>query len=415
MSYSTVKGTRDIYGNEMVLWHQIEEAVRKTAHSFYFQEIRTPVIELTEVFKRAIGEETDIVSKEMFEFTDRGDRNITLRPEGTAGVVRAFSEHKLMNERNTRYYYIGPMFRAEKPQKGRQRQFHQIGIEIFGDSSPYADYDVILFNLTLLEMLGLKNYKLKINSVGCKECRPVYFQKLKDYLKPSYQELCENCQKRFHTNTLRVLDCKSSGCKKITEKAPSIIKHLCPACETHFDELKTMLSASLVRYEIDPFIVRGLDYYTKTAFEIQLEGLGAQNAVCGGGRYDGLVGYFDPKNNIPGVGSAIGMERLVIALESQGQETAEEKGLDYFVIAGSFEAKIKLLPLLKKIRNAEKSILLSTSEKNFSKQFKEADKLGALNVLVFGEDEIKEGMISVKNMKSGEQKKLSLDELTDSL
>lgn len=405
MSFMAVKGSKDLFGNEILLIEKIENIVKKLAKNFYLEEIRTPIFEYTDVFKRAIGVETDIVSKEMFELQDRGGRNLCLRPEGTAGVVRAFCEHKLFQSKNTRYFYQGPMFRAERPQKGRQRQFHQIGIEIFGEKEAQADFDAIAFPIELLQELNIFDFQLKINSVGCPQCRTPYFSHLKQYLEPHKQKLCEQCQNRFEKNILRVLDCKNENCRNLTQNAPVLLDYLCEECNRHFSCLQTLLKSGNIDFQIDPKIVRGLDYYTKTAFEIQLNYLGSQNAICGGGRYDGLVGFFDPKNPTPAVGSAIGLERLLLALEEK-KVAAQEKLLDYYIIVDPEIDYSQAIPLLQKIRTMGFSVLLDEGKKNISKQFKEANKKGALNTIVFGKEELENNTLTIKNMQTGEQKKV---------
>jgi len=408
MNLTKIKGTKDIVGQEVLLWQKIEQEVYQLAHAFHFLEIRTPIFEFSEVFKRAIGTETDIVSKEMFELTDRGGRNMVLRPEGTAGVVRAFCENQLFLNKNQRFFYLGPMFRAERPQKGRQRQFHQIGVEIFSNPSYYADLDIINFNIQLLNILGLSQYQLKINSVGCPQCRPSYLEALKNYLAPHIQDMCAHCQTRFETNLLRVLDCKEEKCTQINNQAPSILEFLCSSCLPHFNGVKEGLETLKIPYTIDPKMVRGLDYYTKTAFEIQISSLGAQNAVCGGGRYDGLVAHFNPKQNLAGVGSAIGIERLVLALSQQ--ENLQEKALDYYLIIDPSLNLTPFLPLLNSIREKKKSALIDSSQKNISRQLKEAHALNAKKVLIFGENEVKNNQITLKDMAQGTQETISISQ-----
>lgn len=417
MSLNRLKGTKDLLSDELSLWQFVEEEIKKIAKSFAFKEIRTPIIEYSEVFKRAIGEETDVVSKEMFEFSDQKGRSICLRPEGTASVIRAFCENGLFRSQDKRFYYMGPMFRAENPQKGRQRQFHQLGIEIFGDKSAQADFDIISFNVALFKSLKLKNYTLYLNSVGDPNCRPQYIQALKDYLKPHINGMCKNCQTRYETNTLRVLDCKEEKCKEINKNAPSILDHLCSDCHEHFEDLKAMLDAADIKYILNPKIVRGLDYYSKTAFEFVFEGsgLGAQNTVCGGGRYDALVGYFDPKNPTPGVGSAIGLERLLLVLEEQKTIQLEINSIDYYFISSPTVAKTITIPILTQLREKYYSILTDFSKKNFRKKLNDANKKNALNVLILDENEAEQKQITIKNMQNGEQKTLNLSDFLNNL
>ncbi len=411
---NAVRGTKDIYGENIKIWHKIEDEIKKLAYSFSLHEIRTPILEYTDVFKRAIGKETDIVSKEMFEI-ERKSRNLCLRPENTAGVVRSVVEHSLHREGPKRFFYIGPMFRAERPQKGRYRQFHQLGIEIFGDKSVYADFDVIYFNVRLLEILGIDNYSLKINSVGCPECKPEYIEKLKEFYKDKKQNMCENCQTRYDSNVMRILDCKNETCKTINNSAPSILDSLCENCSNHLKSLEAMLGNVAVKFEIDTSIVRGLDYYSKTAFEIQLSQLGAQSAVCGGGRYDKLVSYFSPKLDVPAVGAAIGIERLIMAIEAKKSYVAEPNFLDYYIVVDASVDKAGLVLIMLEIRNRGYSCLMNNGSKNVGKQFKEASKNNAKNVLIFGEEEINNGTISIKNMKEGSQKTLDLESFFNSL
>jgi len=405
-----VKGTKDLLPDSSYVVKYVESVVDDVARSLYLKEIRTPILEYTSLFKRAIGSETDVVSKEMFEFNDRGGRNICLRPEGTAGIVRAVIESGLYRNKSLRLFYKGPMFRAERPQKGRLREFHQIGVEIIGDESVYSDADVILFNIYLFDKLGIKDYVLKLNSIGCEKCRISYVEKLKEYLRPNLSSMCQTCNKRFETNTLRVLDCKEDTCREIVKSSPKLIDNVCDDCRSHFENLTKLLDIYKVKYEIDNIIVRGLDYYNKTVFEIHHKSLGSQSAIAGGGRYDTLFSKFDEKIKKPAVGSAIGFERLLILLEELGLvSNISDQELDYYLIIQEGVSPEKPLGLLNKLRRAGVSIITSGPDK-ISRQLKEADRLNAKFVLIFGENEDITNTIVFKDMKTGKQHSYLIDE-----
>ncbi|HOJ50494.1 MAG TPA: histidine--tRNA ligase [Spirochaetota bacterium] len=407
---NSVKGTKDVLPNNSYIIKYVESVVDEVAKSFYLKEIRTPILEYSSLFKRAIGSDTDVVSKEMFEFDDRAGRTLCLRPEGTAGVVRALIESGLYRNKINRLFYKGAMFRAEKPQKGRLREFHQIGVEIVGDESVYADIDVIMFNIMLLDKLGIRDYELRINSVGCPECRKSYLLKLKEYLSPHLVHMCDTCNKRFETNVLRVLDCKEEKCRKIISSVPTIIDSLCNNCKTNFNNVISLLEINKVNYKIDPMIVRGLDYYNNTVFEIHHSSLGAQSAIAGGGRYDGLFSQFDPKINKFAVGSAIGFERLLILLEElELTKNIKDYSLDYYLVIQEGVNPEKPFEIMKNIRKAGMSIITSGPDR-ISKQLKDADKLGARFVLIFGEDESKNNTITLKDMSNGRQFTYLIDE-----
>ena len=334
------KGTQDILPQDIYKWHYIEHVMRDTAQKFNFKEIRVPTFEHTELFLRGVGQTTDIVNKEMYTFNDKGDRSITLKPEGTAGVARAFLENNLdKGALPVKMYYVNsPVFRYERPQKGRFREHHQFGIEFFGAQSAYADAEVIMLAKSLLKELGVSSLSLKLNSIGCPVCRPNYNEVLKDYLRDNIDQMCGTCRERFETNPLRILDCKVDGCKAIVKDAPKTVDHLCEECETHLDTLKETLTSLGEEFEIDPLIVRGLDYYTKTVFEFVTDTIGAQGTVCGGGRYDNLIEELggDP---LPAVGFGMGMERLLLTMEAAGTQIPAPEMIDiYFATVGD-EAK----------------------------------------------------------------------------
>ena len=319
MAIRKPRGTQDFLPEQMINWHYIEQRMREICKVYGFNEIRTPAFEDTKLFLRGIGETTDVVQKEMYTFTtgDDGGSSFTLRPENTASAVRAYLENKVYGKEGlTKWYYMGPMFRHDKPQAGRYRQFHQFGAEVLGSQSPVVDSEVICMVVQLLKDFGLKDLNVEVNSVGCPTCRPVYREKLIEFFEPKKEQLCSDCQDRLYKNPLRILDCKNETCKSLSVGAPEIHEHLCEECHNHFEELKTYLTAANVQYTLNPRLVRGLDYYTKTAFEVQYTPLGAQSAVAGGGRYDGLVEELDGPHT-PAIGFAMGMERLLLALEKQ--------------------------------------------------------------------------------------------------
>lgn len=395
---SSVKGTFDIFYPEIEKWLIIEENARRIFNLFGYTEIRTPILEHTELFVRSVGSETDIVSKEMYTFLDKKGRSLTLRPENTAPVMRSVIEHKLYDSsKHNRLYYIGPQFRYERPQKGRYRQFHQIGLELLNDKTPYAEFEGIFIAKELLNSLGIGQIKVKLNSVGCPECRPHYVEVLKKYLLEKESKLCSDCQKRIMSNTLRVLDCKVPSCQEIIENAPAISGNLCASCEDHFSKLREYLEEADVSYEMNPRLVRGLDYYVKNVFEITSSLLGAQDAVVGGGRYDGLLKSLGGPD-ISSFGWALGVERLSLIAEIK----KEAKSNVYLVWLGEKEFKyaLKIASVLR--ANGIPSII-DGEARSLKNALKKADKLGANFVVIIGEDEVKSGLLTVKNLKSGEQ------------
>ena len=409
------KGTQDILPEDISKWYYIENTIKEILNKYGYKEIRTPIFEHTDLFVRGIGESTDIVTKEMFTFPDRKGRSLTLRPEGTAPVVRAYLENRMDRiSKVIKLFYLGPMFRCEKPQAGRFRQFNQFGIEIIGTKSSAADAEVILTVLEIYKKLGLKNLEILINSVGCKKCRVDYMQKLKKYLKDKKDFLCSECKERYKKNPLRVFDCKKDSCQKTIEAAPVIIENLCQECESHFSEVKSYLDDQKIIFHEDHRLVRGLDYYTKTAFEIISGGLKAQNAIGGGGRYDDLVEELGGKPT-PAVGFAAGIERMIIAIDQQKVEWPVEKGLDIFVAKVEEKNKDTAFRLLQKIRNAGLSADMDYSGGSLKSQMRIANKIGARYTVIVGEEELSKNMVILRNMQTKEQKEVKINNLTTEL
>ena len=399
-----LKGTKDILPQDIEMWQFIEEKASKVFSSFGFKEIRTPIIESTDLFSRGVGETTDIVNKEMYTF-EKSERSITLRPENTAGVVRSYIENGMSRlSAPVKLWYKGPMFRYERPQAGRQRQFHQVGVEMFGIKQPQADAEIILTAVNFLKSIGLNDLEVEINSLGCPKCRAVFKEKLKNVIRPYLNDLCEDCQERFEKNPLRLLDCKVPECQNIYAK-PEIQKviisdFLCEECSEHYKELKNYLDNLNVKYSENKLLVRGLDYYTRTVFEIKSNNLGSQNAVCGGGRYDNLVSELGGEPT-PAIGFAMGMERLISLLPQN-----EQKLSDVFIISNNPIEAFKLALFLRENNiNTE----MDLSNKKFTKQLEKASKVAKF-ALILGEDEISSGKVSVKNMETGEQITVNYDE-----
>jgi len=409
------KGTQDILPEDISKWYYIEGIIKEILSKYGYKEIRTPFFEYTDLFVRGIGESTDIVTKEMFTFPDRKGRSLTLRPEGTAPVVRAYLEDSMgRTSKVIKLFYLGPMFRCEKPQAGRFRQFNQFGIEIIGTKSPAADAEVIITVLAIYKKLGLKNLEILINSVGCKKCRVDYVQKLKKYLINKKDFLCSECKERYTKNPLRVLDCKKDSCKKIIESAPVITENLCQECKSHFAQVKSCLDDQKIIFRENPRLVRGLDYYTKTAFEIISGGLGAQNAIGGGGRYDDLVEELGGKPT-PAVGFAAGIERMIITIDQQKIEWPAEKRLDIFVAKIDKKNNDTAFKLLQKIRNTGFSADMDYSEGSLKSQMRIANKMGVRYTVIVGEEELSKNMVILRNMKTKEQKEVRIDNLINEL
>lgn len=403
MLTSGPRGTKDILPDASGCWQYIEQTVRDVCRNYGYSEIRTPVFEHTELFLRGIGETTDIVEKEMYTFTDRGERSLTLRPENTAAVVRSFLEHKLYaGPQPVKLYYTGPMFRYDRPQAGRYRQFHQFGIEAIGSANFAIDAEVIALAEQFLRRVGLTDLKLFINSVGCPLCRPVHRTALQDFLRDKLPGLCSDCQSRFDRNPLRILDCKNSKCSELTQGAPEIGSCLCHDCSTHFDGLQSLLTAAGIDYIVNPRLVRGLDYYTKTAFEIQYSPLGAQSAVCGGGRYDGLIAECGGQPT-PGIGFAIGLERVILALEKQGIVTQSKGDIAVFVAPLGAKAQAAAFRLLCELREQGIASDMDYMNRSLKGQMKYANKYPAAFVAIIGDEEVEQNKVMLKNMQTGEQ------------
>ncbi|MDY6895281.1 MAG: histidine--tRNA ligase [Thermotogota bacterium] len=400
-NYTRIKGTKDIFGEEVKYWEYIENTAKILFKIYGYKEIRTPLIEKTELFSRGIGQETDIVQKEMYTFDDKKGRSLTLRPEGTASVARAYIENSLITFGSPqKLFYMGPMFRYEKPQAGRYREFYQIGAEIFGTDHPLADAELITFVYDFFNKLKLSNFKVKINNIGTFESREKYKEVLKTYYQPLLPNLCEDCQRRFNTNIMRLLDCKIDV--EAAKNAPSILDYLDEESHEHFNNLQKYLKAYNVPYQVDPKIVRGLDYYTKTAFEVEHSDLGEQAVIAGGGRYDDLVEQLEgPKT--PGVGFAIGIERVIEALKRENVEVESESKIDVYIAFQGEKGEMAAVTLTKELRKKGINTYLNISKRNLSGQFKHANRLNAKYVVVLGDEEISRDIVTIKNMKSGEQ------------
>ncbi|MGC8844112.1 MAG: histidine--tRNA ligase [bacterium] len=407
--FNAPRGTKDILPPESAIWQYIENLFRQTAETFGYREIRTPTFEDVGLFARGIGEDTDIVSKEMYVFQDKGGRTLALRPEGTASVVRAYIEHGLyINQPFVKFYYITSLFRYERPQAGRFREHHQLGVEAIGSKSPYLDAEVIYLAHRFLELLGIKEKELHLNSVGCPLCRPRYLERLKEYLAPHKKELCEDCQRRLEHNPLRVLDCKRETCQSITSQVPPIYDFLCPDCASHFSKLQELLTSLGIAFKLNPRLVRGLDYYTKTAFEIISTKLGAQNSVCGGGRYDGLVEELGGPS-VPAVGMGMGLERILIAL---GEDLPNIKDHIYvFLALEDGTLKDRAFPLLMQLREKGLKADMDYLDRSLKSQLRQADRLKAKFVLILKN----QGGVVLRDMEKGIQKEMSIEEAMEEL
>jgi len=408
MTIQALKGFKDILPDEAVLWQHIEATARNIFHRFGFAEIKVPILEKTELFARSIGEATDIVEKEMYSFADRNGDSLTMRPEGTAPVLRAFIEHGLQAKLPVqRLYTIGPMFRHERPQKGRLRQFHQMSVEVLGLDHPRLDAEVIAMGWLILQELGL-SVTLAINSLGCPACRPAYKETLVDFVSARKAHICEDCQRRSESNPLRVLDCKSSHCQEQYKDAPLILDHLCDGCADHFRKTRASLDQLGIPYTVNAFMVRGLDYYTRTTFELLTDALGAQSAVGAGGRYDGLVEQLGGPKNMPGIGFAMGMERLVLLLSQQNTAASLETSTDLFVAALGEAAAGMAFPLIHLLRRKGLQVATDLEGKSLKSQMKQADRARARFTLIMGEEELAAGEGVLRDMTSKEQQVLPL-------
>ena len=379
------------------------------ASKFGYKEIRTPVFEHTELFQRGVGDTTDVVQKEMYTFDDKGGRSITLRPEGTAGAVRSFLENGLCNEAlPQKVCYLTSCYRYEKPQAGRLREFHQFGVECFGTASPLADAEIIALAKSIFDTLGVRDLSLEINSIGCPKCRAEYHKALKEYFASRKDELCDTCKGRLDRNPMRILDCKSPICHEIAQGAPVVIDYLCDECKEHFEKVQKYLDAQNIEYKINPQIVRGLDYYTKTVFEFVSNSIGAQGTVCGGGRYDGLVEELGGQHTAS-LGFAMGLERLMLLMEAQGCEFPQAEKPDLFIVALGEKATLKAIEIAKDMREEGFSALLDLNQRSVRAQMKYADKLGAKFNVVIGDNEVENKIAKLKNMQTGEETEINLD------
>lgn len=404
------KGTQDVTPSQMYKWNTVESVVKEAAGSFGFKEIRIPTFEDTGLFVRSVGDTTDVVQKEMYTVTAKGDAEFTLRPEGTAGTIRALIENGILNEGfPQKVFYVLSCFRHEKPQAGRLREFHQFGCEMAGTKDPRADAEVISLAKNILDTLGLKGIKLYINSIGCPECRAKFQNALKEYFSAHTDELCETCLGRLEKNPMRILDCKSPVCSEIAKDAPVILDYLCDECSEHFEKLKSYLSAMNIEFEINPKIVRGLDYYTKTVFEFVTTDIGAQGTVCGGGRYDGLIETLSGKP-CPALGFGMGLERLILTMESQGLDFAQESTCDIYIASMGDAAAVKAMQICRELRANGVFAECDVVGRGLKPQMKYADKIGAKFVAVLGDSELESGTANLKNMKTGEQTPIPLDD-----
>ena len=412
---SIPKGTKDMLPRDAAAWHYVEQKARETAALFSFREIRTPMFEHTELFTRGVGETTDIVTKEMYTFEDKGGRSMTLRPEGTAGVARAFIENGLGQDvMPMKAYYLASVFRYERPQSGRLREHHQFGVELYGSSSPYADAEVISLAHTFLSSVGIGGLTLHLNSIGCKECRPKFNAALRGYIGDNLDRMCGKCRERFDKNPLRILDCKEEKCREIVKAAPSITDFLCDDCRAHFEQLQSILERQGVPFVVDPSVVRGLDYYTRTVFEFVSEDIGAQGTVCGGGRYDGLVEEVGGKST-PAVGFGLGLERLLLVLQNTGRLDAPRERADVYLAPLGERAAGEVPAIAAGLRRAGVSADYDMMGRGVKAQMKYADKSGARFVVVIGDNELESGTAVLKNMDTGEERSVALGDIAGAL
>lgn len=410
LEIKSIKGTQDVLPSQSYKWQFVERLFLDTARLYGFKEMRTPVFEETRLFTRSVGDTTDVVQKEMYTFTDKGGRDLTLRPEGTAGINRAVLQSGLINEAlPVKVSYNISCFRNEKPQAGRFRQFHQLGVEMFGSASPSADVEVISFVNDFFAILGIEGLSLEINSIGCPTCRKEYHAALKQYFEARKDELCETCLTRLDKNPMRILDCKSPVCKEIAKDAPVVLDYLCDDCKAHFEGLKKRLDALNIAYVVNPRIVRGLDYYNKTVFEFVSGDIGAQSTVCGGGRYDGLLKSLGG-NDQPALGFAMGIERLLMVAEAQGVEIPAPQPCDLYIASIGEEASIRALQLVTDLRNEGFYAECDTMGRSVKAQMKYADKIEAQFSMVLGDTELAENKANIKNMQTGESCEIALDE-----
>lgn len=405
-----IKGTEDVLPKDSYRWQFVEDVMRKESAAYGFKEIRTPVFEHTELFARGVGQTTDVVQKEMYTFDTKGGESVTLRPEGTAGAARAVLEHGLVNDSlPIKASYFVSCYRYEKPQAGRLREFHQFGLECYGTQSPVADAELICAAQSIFDRLGIKQLRLEINSIGCPTCRAEYHKALKEYFYGYKDELCETCNSRLEKNPMRILDCKSPVCSKIAQGAPKITDYLCDECKEHFASVQKYLDAAGVEYTVNPTIVRGLDYYTKTVFEFVTDFIGAQGTVCGGGRYDGLIEELGGKH-LPSLGFAMGIERFLMLMDKQGIEIPKPSTCDLYVAVMGESASLKSFEIIKAVRSCGLIAETDVVGRGLRAQMKYADKIGAKFSMVLGDNEIEQGKAVIKNMSSGEQTEIVLDD-----
>lgn len=410
---TAIRGTQDVLPAESYKWQYIEKTLLETAALYGYRELRVPVFEQTDLFQRSVGDTTDVVQKEMYTFEDKGGRSLTLRPEGTAGAVRCLLEHGLYNEAlPVKACYVLSCYRYEKPQAGRLREFHQFGVECFGAPDPSADAEVIAVAHAAFRRFGLKNIRLELNSIGCPTCRTNYLKALRDYFRGHEQALCDTCKGRLERNPMRILDCKSPVCGEIAKDAPKMLEYLCDDCRTHFDGVKTRLQAAGIDYVINPTIVRGLDYYTRTVFEFVSTEIGAQGTVCAGGRYDGLVSEMGGPQ-LPSLGFAMGLERLLLLMDAQNIPFPQEKKPELYIVPMGEAAEIAAMGYCEALRGEGFCALTDLSGRGLKAQMKYANKIGAAYTMVLGENELTEGKANVKNMKTGEQTPVALEQLTE--
>lgn len=412
MQLRAPRGTTDILPGQVERWQWLQQEAHTIFTRYGYRQIITPTFEHTELFVRGIGETTDVVNKEMYTFTDKGGRSITLRPEGTAPVVRAYLEHNMAAwPQPVKLYYISSGFRYERPQAGRYRQFYQLGAEALGSADPALDAEMIAIPIEIYRRLGLGNFLVKLNSIGCSQCRSIYRAALQSYLAPTLAQLCTTCRSRYEKNPLRILDCKSPQCQQAVENAPHSIDYLCAECQEHFAQVQKYLNAMAIPFELDDRLVRGLDYYSRTVFEVQSQDLGAQSSLCGGGRYDGLVEECGGAPT-PGVGFASGVERVMEALARQENKTPVYGGVQVFVISLGSETRMPAFKLVHELRQAGLSVETDYLQRSLKAQMKAADRLGASMVVIVGQDELARGVVQVRNMQAATQEELPIPQVS---
>lgn len=411
MNISIPKGTKDVLPKDSYKWQFIENTAREVAAAFNITEIRTPVFEHTELFLRGVGETTDVVTKEMYTFEDKGGRSVTLKPEGTAGAARMFIENGLSAQPlPIKAFYLTPCYRYERPQAGRLREFHQFGIEVFGSKEAECDAEVIFAASSFLKKLGIDSARLELNSIGCKQCRAEYNKALKDYFRPHLEDMCATCKERFDKNPLRMIDCKEEGCKKITSGAPKILDYLCPDCKEHFEKVKSLLDGLGVEYTVNPDIVRGLDYYTRTVFEFVSTDIGAQGTICGGGRYDRLISELGG-GEVPAIGFAAGIERLLLVMENTAVAFPEKPAPAIFVAGMDEATRRKAFEIVCGLRLKGIAAECDLMGRSLKAQFKYADKLNAAYVAVIGGDELASRRVNLKKMSDGTQTNVEISDI----